>query len=161
MKIQKINRFIIISSKKILLIIKNLVKKYISKVYPSITIGSDIFVDFLILFILFNVFKMPVFYSNIISTSIALLFNFFINKNYILRHKDKVAGDKIKLFLIITFTGLWLVQPIIITIAKSIFDQLISNNNIILIIGKIFAVIIVLFLNNLLYKKLRTNLSNS
>jgi len=145
------NKLIILAKDKIVPKAKKFLRNCTNKVYPSITIGTDILIDFLILFILFNLFKMPIFYSNIISTSVALLFNYLTNKNYILRHKNKVAEDKIRAFLVITFCGFWLIQPMIITITKSILDQNINNDNVILIIGKILASMASIYFIHFLY----------
>jgi len=109
-------------------------------------------IDFVILFLLvgFGVNKVI---ANLISTSIALLFSFFVNKSFTFKNTDKNTRKQFVLFLLITLTGLWILQPLTIWGVSSIASSYISNGNILLFIGKMVATIASLVWNYILYSR--------
>lgn len=130
-----------------------LIKKHADKIRFILVGGTNTIIDISILFLLVNFSPIPIIFCNIISTSIALIFSFFANKTFTFKDKDGITKTKTTIFLIITLTGLWIIQPIIIAIIKSIFGQIIMDNNLILLIGKIFATCVTLVWNYVLYRK--------
>lgn len=114
--------------------------------------GTNTVIDFSILFTLTNLLTVPVFWANIISTSVALTFSFFANKKF--TFKDN-ANNKAQMpvFLVITLLGLWVIQPIIIALVDAGFSRTGLDNNIILLIGKLMATCVTLVWNYVLYKK--------
>lgn len=136
------------------IIIKTLIKKHEDKLRFLVVGGANTAIDFTILFSLVSI-GLPVIISNIISTSIALVFSFFANKKFTFKNKD---SEKTKIqfiyFLIITLFGLWLIQPIVIELSRSILEIVFKNSYIlVLFIGKITATCITLVWNYLLYRK--------
>lgn len=131
----------------------NLLKKHADKVRFVLVGGTNTVIDFAILFSLVNLVKMPVFYSNIISTSVALSFSFFANKKFTFKDKTAAGKDQLSKFLVITLSGLWIIQPVIIIIVKTVLYFAPFNSNTTLLIGKLIATCVTLVWNYLLYKK--------
>ncbi len=130
-----------------------LIKKHADKIRFIIVGGVNTAIDFIILFSLFNLLGWPVFYSNIISTTIALCFSFYANKTFTFKDNVKDTKTKMAIFLAITLFGLWVLQPIIIAIIRSIIGQFVIDNNVVLVIGKLAATCVTLVWNYLMYRK--------
>ncbi len=86
-------------------------------------------------------------------TNTAIDMSFYANKTFTFKDNNKNLKTKMVTFLAITLFGLWVVQPVIITIAKSIFDPILTDTNIILLIGKFAATCVTLVWNYLMYRK--------
>ena len=56
---------------------------------------------------------LPILIANIISTSIALLGSYFLNKRFTFE-AGKNSRHTLPLFLVVTLAGLWILQPIVI-----------------------------------------------
>jgi len=132
---------------------EDLIKKHSDKIRFLLVGGTNTAIDIVILFSLVNFVSLSIFISNIISTSVALSFSFYANKTFTFKDDNKNLKTKMVTFLAITLFGLWVLQPIIITIAKSIFDPILANTNIILLIGKFAATCVTLVWNYLMYRK--------
>ena len=103
--------------------------------------GTNTAIDFGLLFIL-NTLGLPRVLSNTISTGVAFIFSFFANRNFTFSANSGNIKKQMTLFIIVTFFGLWVIQPIIIS--------LISN----LLVGKIIATAVTLVWNYLFYSRL-------
>lgn len=103
--------------------------------------GTNTAIDFGLLFIL-NSFGLPRVSSNTISTGVAFIFSFFANRNFTFSANSGNIKKQMTLFIIVTLFGLWVIQPIIIS--------LISN----LLVGKIIATAVTLVWNYLFYSRL-------
>ena len=103
--------------------------------------GTNTAIDFGLLFIL-NSFGLPRVSSNTISTGVAFIFSFFANRNFTFSANSENIKKQMTLFIIVTLFGLWVIQPIIIS--------LISN----LLVGKILATAVTLVWNYLFYSRL-------
>ena len=132
---------------------ENLIKKHADKIRFILVGGTNTVIDFVILFSLFNLVGLPVFYSNVISTSVALTFSFFANKTFTFKDGGGITKKKMATFLFITLVGLWLIQPVIILVVRSIFGTIITNDNILLLTGKLIATCVTLVWNYILYRK--------
>jgi putative flippase GtrA len=130
-----------------------LIKKHADKIRFLIVGGTNTAIDFIILFSLVNLLNIPVFFSNIISTTVALCFSFYANKTFTFKDKDTNVKAKAASFVAITIFGLWILQPIIIVIVKSVFGHIITDNNLTLIAGKILATCVTLVWNYLMYRR--------
>lgn len=133
-------------------IIQKIIKKHEDKFRFAIVGAANTTIDFVILFLL-TLLGFNVIFSNIISTSIALIFSFFANKKFTFKNESEKTKKQFVYFLIITMFGLWIIQPIIIEATKLLIEQVITNNYLILFIGKIIATCITLIWNYLLYRK--------
>ena len=103
--------------------------------------GTNTAIDFGLLFIL-NTLGLPRVLSNTISTGVAFIFSFFANRNFTSSANSGNIKKHMTLFIIVTLFGLWVIQPIIIS--------LISN----LLVGKIIATAVTLVWNYLFYSRL-------
>ena len=132
---------------------EKILKKHADKLRFGIVGGANTAIDFGILFSLVNFLKFPIIYSNIVSTSVALIFSFFANKKFTFKYKDQNTKKQIITFFGITLVGLWIIQPIIITLVGALLFYFSFDKNIVLFIGKIIATCITLIWNYLLYRK--------
>jgi len=148
--------------------LKNLIKKHAEKFRFAIVGLVVTAIDFVILFTLVNVFGFQHIPSNIISTSVAMVFSFFINKSYTFRAND-ISKKRIVYFIIITLFGLWVIQTIIIDWVGGLLGIWFINSqpinwfggllgpwfkkNIVLFLGKGLATASSLVWNYLMYRK--------
>lgn len=79
--------------------------------------------------------------ANTIATGSAFVFSFFMNRTFTFKAKQGNIKKQLFLFVIITLSGLWVIQPIIIS--------LIPN----LLIGKVIATGVTLVWNYIFYNK--------
>lgn len=68
-----------------------------------------------------RVASVPIVVANIASTSLALTLSYFLNRRFTFNSAAK-SRHTIVPFLLVTLTGLWLLQPLVIYIALSILD---------------------------------------
>lgn len=129
------------------------IKKHADKIRFMIVGGANTAIDFTILFALVNFLNVPLVISQIISTSTALIFSFFVNKKFTFNDKSVNGKSQLIKFLVITLFGLWIIQTIIIAGIKFTFAKSGINSNIILLIGKLLATCVTLIWNYVLYKK--------
>ena len=132
---------------------QKLIKKHSDKIRFALVGCTNTAIDFGILFALVNLIKLPVFYSNIVSTSIALTFSFFANKKFTFKDNSVKARTQLTRFLVITLFGLWIIQPIIIGLSNSAFYYAKIDSNIMLLIGKLLASCFTLVWNYSMYRK--------
>lgn len=107
-------------------------------------------IDFVILFLLTAV-GMPVFFANVISTSVAFGFSFFANRSFTFRSGGDARVQIVK-FTIVTLVGLWLLQPVVIWAVSAVIGSLFPAQ-IVLLIGKACATVVSMFWNYLLYAR--------
>ncbi|GAC1391946.1 MAG: hypothetical protein NVSMB46_06290 [Candidatus Saccharimonadales bacterium] len=118
-------------------------------------------IDVVIYLILRNA-KIPVLIANIISTSVALVVSYSLNKRYTFQVTSS-DFKTIVLFLVVTLSGLWILQPVIIKLALYVFHssyalQLIKRvilhpDKFIELIAKLSATPATLLWNFFLYRK--------
>ncbi len=92
--------------------------------------------------------------ANIISTTTALLLSFVLNKKFAFQSQTS-AKQTLVPFLVVTLTGLWILQPIVIHIVHAIVgNQLFSGNPTVAeLVPKLVATIFSVVWNYVLYKK--------
>lgn len=128
---------------------KALLEKHVSKVRFAVVGGVNTALDFGILFIL-TTFGVDKLVANFISTSIAFVFSFFANRSFTFKSSGALKRQIIP-FLVVTLTGLWILQPLIIlgvTRLLSILDDTLA-----LLIAKLIATIVTLIWNYVLYSR--------
>ena len=132
--------------------VKQLLAKHSDKIKFIIIGGFNTVLDFAILFALSNFLQLDKLISNIISTSIAMVSSYLLNKKYTFENTSKSRTQLIK-FLVVTIAGLWGLQTIIIQSFSFLFVNIINNANLTLFIGKIIATGASMVWNFILYKK--------
>jgi len=129
-----------------------LLKKHAEKVRYGFVGLFNTLLDFGILFILVHLGldKIP---SNYISTFVAFIFSFFINKSFTFKSKSGNIKKQFTLFFIVTLFGLWVLQPLVITSVTALINPLHLNTSLVLLIAKIIATGVSLVWNYFFYSR--------
>ncbi len=128
---------------------KELLKKHESKLRFAFIGGVNTAIDFGILFLL-NGLGLNKYIANIISTSVAFVFSFFANRSFTFKSKKDARKQAIP-FLVVTLTGLWVLQPIVIW--TTLLPLTSIDQNIALFIAKLAATVVSLIWNYILYSR--------
>lgn len=136
---------------------KNLLKKLKNNqaFWFSVIGGINTALDFIILFVLTS-FGIKIFIANIFSTGITFIISFLMNKKITFKSVSNNKKELIRemvLFILVTLFGLWVIQNIAISTAMPIFENLLKNKRISLLLSKLIATIFSLIWNFILYKK--------
>ena len=115
--------------------------------------GANTALDFGLLFV-FKFIGIPVEIANIMSTGLAFIFSFFANKKYTFKTTNTNVIREMLLFVIITLTGLWGLQTLIITLTHNPLTQLMGNTDVALLTAKLLATVASLTWNYLFYSRL-------
>lgn len=115
--------------------------------------GANTAIDFALLFLFTNL-GVDKIVANYFSTGLALIFSFFANKSFTFKNKSENAKKQFVLFLVVTLTGLWLLQPLVIWGVTSLLAPYVTDDNINLFIAKLIATVASLIWNYLLYSRL-------
>ncbi len=128
---------------------KQLIKKHESKLRFAFIGGLNTAIDFGILFFL-NSLGFNKYIANIASTFVAFVFSFFANRSFTFKSK-KDAHKQIIPFLVVTLTGLWVFQPVIIWLVLMPLQSI--NQTVALFIAKLVATVVSLIWNYVLYSR--------
>ena len=109
--------------------------------------------DFSILFILASVFGVATIIANVISTSIALGVSYLLNKKAVFRNTDTHNYRQVILFVIVTLSGLWIVQGIIIWATVGMIAVIVHDDKVALFGAKLIATLFSLIWNYLWYSR--------
>lgn len=131
---------------------RQLVLRHADKFRFTLVGSFNTLLDFGILFLLVS-FGVDKIVGNFFSTSIAFIFSFFANKSFTFQSKGGNIKRQFILFLIITFFGLWVLQPIVIMIVSSSISSLHLNPSAVLLISKFGATLVSLVWNYILYSR--------
>ncbi|MBC7943335.1 GtrA family protein [Candidatus Saccharibacteria bacterium] len=127
-------------------------KKHAEKLRFGVVGGANTALDFGILFVLVFL-GLDKFVANFLSTSIAFIFSFFVNKSFTFKSKGGNAKKQFGMFVLITLFGLWVIQPIIIVWVGWVISDLGIPDSLVLFIGKLLATVVTLIWNYVLYAK--------
>lgn len=129
-----------------------ILKKHAEKLRFAVVGGANTAIDFGVLFglVFFGVDKLV---ANFISTGIAFVFSFFVNRSFTFKSTSGNTKKQFGLFLVITLFGLWVIQPVIIGGVSLLLNGMNLSSGFVLLIGKLIATIATLVWNYLLYKK--------
>jgi putative flippase GtrA len=130
-----------------------LLKKHADKFRFGIVGIANTAIDFIALFLLvgLGLDKIP---ANYISTSIAFVFSFFVNKSFTFKSKGGNVPKQFLFFLGVTIVGIWIIQPIIILGVDTLLAGTDWSEGIILFAAKIVATIGSMIWNYLFYSRL-------
>lgn len=128
-------------------------RKHAQKIRFGIVGLANTALDFILLFILvgLGLDKIP---ANYISTGISFIFSFFVNKKFTFKSKGGNVKKQFAYFIAITIVGLWVIQPIIITIVSNLLESTGLAEAAILFIAKVIATGASLVWNYLFYSRL-------
>lgn len=129
---------------------KALLKKHESKLRFALIGGINTGIDFALL-VLLNSVGVNKYIANFISTSAAFIFSFFANRTFTFKSSGDAKKQAIP-FLIVTLSGLWILQPLIIWLCTPLFNSL--NQEIALLLAKLIATIASLIWNYVLYSRI-------
>lgn len=98
--------------------------------------------------------------ANIISTSVALGVSLILNKKFTFKHHGLFGIKHVTRYVLITLAGLWILQPIIISLMVSLINNHPAGIMIFgfsisaVLIGKLCATVVTMIWNYVLYGKL-------
>lgn len=111
-------------------------------------------VDFAVLFSLVIAINMPSSVANIFSTTCALIVSYFLNKRAVFGDTDRHNHRQVITFVVVTLSGLWIVQTIVIALVSAGLDATTSiHAAIILLIAKVIASLFSLVWNYIWYSR--------
>ena len=136
---------------------KNLLKKLKNNqaFWFSVIGGINTALDFIILFVLAS-FGVKIFIANIFSTGTTFIISFLMNKKITFKSVSNNKKELIRemvLFIFVTLFGLWVIQNTVISTTMPIFENLLKNKRISLLLSKLIATVFSLIWNFILYKK--------
>ncbi|MGB3945769.1 MAG: GtrA family protein [Candidatus Saccharimonadales bacterium] len=106
--------------------------------------------DFILLFLL-KTLGLPAVPANFISSTTAFTFSFTANKRYTFKSTSGNTTRQIILFVVVTLTGLWVFQNIIIYLAEGVFIDLFNNEQLGLLVSKLLATAVSMTWNYIMY----------
>lgn len=111
-------------------------------------------IDFGVLLSLVVFAHISVLVANIISTSIALAVSYLLNKRAVFRDTNMHNVRQISLFLLVTLSGLWLVQGFVIGAISNLLWAVTSVDGVFaLVIAKLVATAVTVMWNYILYSR--------
>ena len=112
-------------------------------------------VDFSVLLTLTTILHLPTVWANIISTTCALIVSYVLNKRAVFGNTDTHNYRQIALFVIVTLSGLWLIQSVIIVYVADWLNIVMGNTyaTLALVIAKLVATCASLVWNYIWYSK--------
>ena len=110
-------------------------------------------IDFIVLFALVDLFGAPTIVANIVSTTVAVAVSYVLNKKAVFGDTDTHNVTQIALFVVVTLTGLWVLQGIIIAVLAP-WLQTFVGKNIALFGAKLVATVFSLTWNYLWYSRI-------
>lgn len=131
---------------------QELLKKHADKLRFGLVGIANTTLDFVLLFLLVSL-GIDKIIANYISTSIAFVFSFFVNKSFTFKSKGGNAFKQFLTFLGITIVGMWIIQPLVITGVSWLLAGTGWNEGIILFIAKLVATVASLIWNYTLYSR--------
>lgn len=132
--------------------LQELLKKHAEKFRFAVVGGANTVLDFAILFLLTNL-GLDKIVSNYISSTIAFVFSFFVNKSFTFKSKGGDVKKQFARFIIVTITGLWVLQPLVILGVTSLMSPLNYPENVNLFVAKLIATLVTLVWNYIFYSK--------
>ena len=128
---------------------KAVLQKHESKLRFGLIGVLNTAIDFGTLFLLSGL-GLNKYVANTISTAVAFSFSFFANRTFTFRSKESMR-KQILPFLLVTLTGLWLLQPLVIWLMSLALASL--DATLALFIAKIVATLASLVWNYVLYSR--------
>ena len=132
--------------------IQELAQKHAQKLRFGIVGAANTALDFGILFLLVH-FGLDKIAANYISTSVAFIFSFFVNRSFTFKSKGGNLKKQFATFLAVTMVGLWIIQPLIITGVTSLITPMHLQASLSLLVAKLVATVASLIWNYIMYAR--------
>ena len=117
--------------------------------------GVNTVIDFGVLFSLVTFLHTPTLVANIVSTSMALIVSYLLNKRAVFRNTDLHNRSQIIKFVIVTLTGLWILQGlVIVSVMTLLWVSTTVSSEAMLLLAKLTATAVTLTWNYLLYSRI-------
>ncbi len=110
-------------------------------------------IDFGFLFTL-KFLGLPTIAANAVSTTIAFVVSFALNKKVVFKVQSSNLKREIALFIAVTLFGLWILQPIVFIIIRWFMPSGHSSSYLTLLISKICATCVTLVWNYVAYSRI-------
>lgn len=117
-------------------------------------------IDFTILLLLTSLLHIPLVGGNFISTSISFVFSFFASKKFAFRTPDHHIKHEALKFILVTFSGIWVLQPLLIWQLEPIIRDFGAAGVSVIIIAKLIASLATFIWNYLFYTRIVFNKKN-
>ena len=129
-----------------------LLRKHAEKIRFAIVGGANTALDFLLLFLLVltGIDKIA---ANFVSTGVAFIFSFFVNKSFTFKSTGGNLKKQFALFILITVIALWVIQPLIILGVTALLTPLNWNESVVLFVAKCIATVASLIWNYIFYSR--------
>lgn len=130
-----------------------MLQKHAEKIRFILVGGLNTGIDFGILFLLvaIGLDKIP---ANFISTGVAMLVSFQLNKSFTFKSTSGKARTQFFLFLAITMFGMWVIQPVILWAVGLLLAASAIPSGVVLLIAKLLATCASLVWNYILYARI-------
>lgn len=134
-------------------VVKRVAKKHAEKLRYGVVGLANTALDFALLFLFvgLGIDKIP---ANYLSTAIAMIFSFAVNKSFTFKSTSGNVKRQFALFIAVTVIGLWVIQPIVITAVSWALGPTGWSPAVTLFIAKVVATCASLIWNYLLYSRL-------
>lgn len=100
---------------------------------------------------------LPIIAANFISTSISFVFSFFASKKFAFKTPDHHVKHEAVKFLVVTLTGIWVIQPLIIWPLEPIIRDFGVHGILVVVFAKLIASLATFVWNYLFYTRLVFN----
>ena len=100
---------------------------------------------------------LPIIAANFISTSISCVFSFFASKKFAFKTPDHHVKHEAVKFLVVTLTGIWVIQPLIIWPLEPIIRDFGVHGILVVVFAKLIASLATFVWNYLFYTRLVFN----
>lgn len=111
-------------------------------------------VDFVVLNLLAVLFGVPLFWSNVASTTTAMVTSFTLNRRAVFPGGAGSIRRQVMLFVVVTVIGAWVVQGGVLAIVHHALQSTGWNDMVIVTLAKIVGICAGLIWNYLLYSRL-------
>ena len=138
---------------------KKLIKKHGAKLASSQKVRFGLVgvvntvVDFIVLNVLVSVVGIAIVPANIVSTTVAMLTSFTLNKKAVFQGGDSGGMRQIVLFFAVSLAGIWLVQSSVLALVYHILQPIGLHAAVLLNVSKVIGICAGLVWNYLWYSR--------
>ena len=123
------------------------------KIRFSLVSSTATAIDFTILIALTSL-GLPLLIANLVSTSVGFVYSFITSKKFAFRTANHHIPREVVQFIIVTLTGIWLLQPLLMWPTENLLHALGLKGLIVVIIAKLVASLATFFWNYMWYTRL-------